>query len=56
MIIKKEYKKPTISRILLDYSISLQMLSQPGLPDPRSGGSKGNDEPFKSPFGDKPFS
>jgi hypothetical protein len=56
MIIKRKYIKPTISRILLDNTITLQMQSQPGNPPPRSGGSKGNDEPFKSPFGDKPFS
>jgi hypothetical protein len=55
-MIKKKYKKPVITRILLDNEISLQMQSQPGNPPPRAGGNKGSDEPFKSPFGDKPFS
>jgi hypothetical protein len=52
---KRKYFKPEIKRISLDNSISLQMQSQPGNPPPRTGG-KGNDEPFQSPFGDKPFS
>jgi hypothetical protein len=56
MIIKKKYIKPLITKLLLDNSISLQMQSQPGNPPPRSGGSKGgNNEPFQSPFGNKPF-
>lgn len=56
MITKKKYYKPIIQRVSLDNTIALQMLSQPGNPPPRSGGSKGKDEPFQSPFGDKPFS
>jgi hypothetical protein len=54
---KRQYIKPTIIRILLDNSISLQMQSEPPvIPPPRGGGSKGTDQPFQSPFGDKPFS
>lgn len=54
---KKEYLKPVIKRITIDNSISLQMQSTPPPPPPpRGGGSKGNDQPFQSPFGDKPFS
>ena len=53
---KKSYNKPEVSRVILDNSISLVMMTTvPGNPPPRSGGSKGNDEPFQSPFGDKPF-
>lgn len=56
MIMKRKYIKPAIERVLLDNSISLQMQSSPNNPDPRSGGSKGSDDPFQSPFEDKPFS
>jgi hypothetical protein len=54
---KKIYLKPKIEKIVLDYTISLQMLSgPPSDPPPRAGGKgKGNDTPFASPFGDKPF-
>jgi len=53
---KKFYLKPIIERIVLDYTISLQMLSgPPSDPPPRGGTKKGNDSPFASPFGDKPF-
>jgi hypothetical protein len=31
------------------------MTEMPPNPPPRGGGSKGNDSPFQSPFGDKPF-
>jgi hypothetical protein len=55
MTIKKEYIKPEITRIVLDNSISLVMMTIPPNPKPRGGGSKGSDEPFQSPFGDKPF-
>jgi hypothetical protein len=52
---KKLYKKPEVSRIILDNSISLVMMTvMPPNPPPRSDGSKGTD-PFASPFGDKPF-
>jgi hypothetical protein len=53
---KRVYKKPEILKIDLDFSISLLMESAPINPPPRGGGSKGNDTPFQSPFGDKPFS
>jgi hypothetical protein len=60
MTIKKEYIKPEITRIALDNSISLVMMTEgPPNPDPgggRGGSKKGTDDPFKSPFGDKPFS
>lgn len=52
---KKIYTSPDITKVLLDNTISLQMQSAPGNPDPRAGGSKGTSEPFESPFGDKPF-
>jgi hypothetical protein len=54
---KKKYIKPEIVKIDLDYSISLVMMTTPPVdPPPRSGGKgKGSDDPFKSPFGDKPF-
>ncbi len=54
-MLKKKYIPPVIRRIIIDKSISLVMMT-PVNPPPRSGGSKGNDEPFPSPFGDKPFS
>jgi hypothetical protein len=55
---KKPYSKPGVSRIDLDYSITLIMMTDiPPNPDPRGGGTKkGNDTQFPSPFGDKPFS
>jgi len=50
------YTKPTVTRIALDNSITLVMMTTPGNPDPRGGGQKGGEyEPFQSPFGDKPF-
>jgi hypothetical protein len=53
---KKPYSKPEVSRIALDYSISLVMMTDiPPNPDPQGSGKKGNDSPFQSPFGDKPF-
>lgn len=53
---RKKYLKPKIERVPLDYSIALQMQSAPPSDPPiRSGGNKGADEPFKTPFGDKPF-
>jgi len=55
MTIKKPYIKPEIIKVDLDFSISLVMMTAiPPNPPPR-GGSKGNDTPFQSPFGDKPF-
>ena len=54
---KKKYIAPIIVKLSLDNIISLQMQSQPVNPPPRTGGgSKSNDTPFQSPFGDKPFS
>ena len=56
MIPKKRYIKPEISRIELDNSISLVMMTTPPHdPPPRGGTKNGNDTPFQSPFGDKPF-
>jgi hypothetical protein len=55
---KKVYIKPEVLCIELDYSISLQMQSQPIDPPPRDPvvtGSKTN-TPFASPFeNNKPF-
>jgi len=57
MIPKKQYIKPEISRVVLDFSISLVMMTYiPPNPDPQVGKKKGTDTPFQSPFGDKPFS
>ena len=61
ILIKEPYSKPVVTRIILDNSISLVMMTVgPPNPPPRSGkppkgGSKGIDSPFESPFGDKPF-
>jgi hypothetical protein len=54
---RKQYIKPVITKVTLDYSISLVMVSEPPVnPPPRAGGNKkGADSPFQSPFGDKPF-
>jgi hypothetical protein len=53
---KKIYIKPDVVRILLDNSISLVMLTvAPPNPRPRGIGDSKND-PFQSPFSDKPFS
>ncbi len=54
---KRRYVRPAVIRIELDYSISLVMMtSAPPPPPPRRsiGGSK-PDDPFASPFSDKPF-
>ena len=53
--IRRKYKKPVITKIELDNSISLVMMTVPN-PDPR-GDSKSNpnSDPFESPFSDKPF-
>jgi len=56
VVIKKQYICPEITRVALDNSISLVMMTEtPPNPPPRGGGSKGTDSPFQSPFGDKPF-
>ncbi len=54
---KKSYIKPTIIKVEVDYTISIQMQSQPHDPPPRRGLGDDNNKntPFKSPFGDKPF-
>jgi hypothetical protein len=55
---KKVYIKPLVTRIELDYSISLQMQSQPIDPPPRDPQATGNKSstPFASPFeNNKPF-
>lgn len=54
---RRKYVKPTLTRIALDYSISLVMMTAaPPNPPPRRrlGGTK-PDDPFASPFSDKPF-
>ena len=59
ILIKESYSKPEVTRIILDNSISLVMMTaSPPNPPPRGkpkGGDKGIDSPFTSPFGDKPF-
>jgi hypothetical protein len=53
---RKRYSKPEVKRVILDYSISLVMMTvTPPNPPPRRSGGKGGDSPFESPFGDKPF-
>lgn len=53
---KKIYIKPEIEKIVLDNTISLQMQSSPTNPPPRGGGKGGSsNDPFKSPYGNKPF-
>jgi hypothetical protein len=55
---KKIYIKPSVTLIYLDKSVSLMMQSNT---DPwettggNKGSKKGTDDPFASPFGDKPF-
>jgi hypothetical protein len=57
ILYRKQYSKPEVVRIVLDNSISLVMMSGPidPPPPPLGGSKKGNNEPFQSPFGDKPF-
>lgn len=54
---KRIYTKPKVSKVNLDYTISLLMQSTPPAPPPHRSpvGSKGTDEPFASPFDYKPF-
>jgi hypothetical protein len=54
---KKIYIKPVILKEILDYSISLQMLSNPGNPTPRTApmGTDQKSAPFEGPFEKKPF-
>jgi hypothetical protein len=53
---KKQYIKPIITKIELDYSISLQMQSS-GVPHdpPPLGVERNSSEPFSTPFDEKPF-
>ncbi len=54
---KKQYTKPIVLKLEIDNSISLVMMTRPPMdPMDRSGSRKGADNPFSSPFGDKPFS
>jgi hypothetical protein len=56
LTVKKQYSRPEIACTKLDNSISLVMMTAPvNPPQPRGDGKKGNDDPFTSPFGDKPF-
>ncbi|NLA49921.1 MAG: hypothetical protein GX876_10735 [Bacteroidales bacterium] len=53
---KEAYTRPEINRVILDNSISLVMMTEiPPNPPPRDNFRKGNDSPFESPFGNKPF-
>jgi len=54
---KRKYVRPTLIRIELDYSISLVMMTA-APPNPPPRGRKGDtkpEDPFASPFSDKPF-
>ena len=54
---RKQYHKPEVIVVILDKSITLMMQTVvPPNPMPRSGGSKGAETPFTSPFDSKPFS
>jgi hypothetical protein len=54
---KRHYTKPIVVKFAIDNSISLVMMTTtPPNPPPRGGTNKGSQEPFQSPFGDKPFS
>ena len=55
IISKKAYNKPEVTQVALDSSITLIMMKTPGNPVPRGDSNKGKNEPFQSPFGDKPF-
>ncbi|MDR2886773.1 MAG: hypothetical protein LBV26_02040 [Bacteroidales bacterium] len=51
------YIRPEVKRVELDYSITLQMASFPGIenPPPRGDGRRSAPDPFSSPFDNKPF-
>jgi hypothetical protein len=54
---KRPYIKPSVERIELDNSISLVMMTTaPPPPPPRRGIGDSKNDPFQTPFGDKPFS
>ena len=56
---KRPYIRPEINEVVIDNAISAQMYSPPPPPTPRDQrvipATKGVDNTFKSPFGDKPF-
>jgi hypothetical protein len=54
---KRRYIKPTLIRIELDNSISLVMMTAapPNPPPRRRLGDTKPEDPFASPFSDKPF-
>jgi hypothetical protein len=54
---KRQYIKPKVDKIDLDYTISIQMTTPPHPPDDDFGSTSKKDtkSPFASPFGDKPF-
>ena len=54
---KREYKKPEVTMIVIDNSISLVMMTTvPMPPMPRGSTAPApQDSPFSSPFDDKPF-
>jgi len=55
---KKQYIKPIVSKVDLDYTFSLQMKTKPPMDPMPRGGTKSpsnSPSPFQSPFGDKPF-
>jgi hypothetical protein len=54
---KRRYVRPAVIRIELDYSISLVMMTAAPPPPPRRRlGDTKPEDPFSSPFSDKPFS
>jgi hypothetical protein len=56
---KKNYIKPDIERISIDYTTTMLMMSDaPFYNDPNKRTASDNNkssDPFASPFGDKPF-
>jgi hypothetical protein len=53
---KKPYNKPEVSKVILDNSISLVMMTAETPVNPKPRGGDGYDsDPFSSPFGDRPF-
>jgi hypothetical protein len=57
MPFRKKYISPSVTKVNLDNSISLVMMTvMPPNPPPRGvGDGKGGSSPFASPFSDKPF-
>jgi hypothetical protein len=59
-MIKKHYLKPELTKISLDYTVTILFLSDPPTPEPvkrppPEANGKSASDPFASPFGDKPF-